>query len=139
MSYGPIELVVIGFPGNKFSGKIMPALEELVNGKIVRILDITFVKKDAKGVIQMLEFNDLSPEEAALFERVGGEIYSVISAEDMKAAAAAMEPNSSAALIIWENIWATRFREAVLDAKGVLIARAHVDPVFMAKALAEIK
>jgi hypothetical protein len=114
-------------------------LEELVNGKIVRILDITFVKKDAKGVIQLLEFNDLTPEESALFERVGGEIYSVISAEDMKAAAAAMEPNSSAALIIWENIWATRFREAVLDAKGVLIARAHVDPVFMAKALAEIK
>lgn len=137
MTYGPIEFIVLGFPGNKFSGKIMPELEALVNNKIVRILDLTFVKKDEKGEVQFLEFNDLTPEETTLFDRVGGEIYGVISQEDMKAAAAAMPDNSSAALIVWENIWAVKFREAALAANGVVLAHARLAADVMEKALAE--
>ncbi len=124
MTHGPIEFVVIGFAGNKFSGRIMPALEALVNSKTVRILDLTFVKKDENGAIQSLEFDELSPEEVALFERIGGEVYSVIGREDIMAAAAALPNNSSAALIIWEAAWAARFRAAVVEADGMLIAHA---------------
>lgn len=137
MTYGPIELVVIAFPGNRFNGKILPAMEELINNKIVRILDITFVKKDAKGVVRMFEFNDLTPEEASLFERVGGEIYGVISHDDMQAAAAAMPNDSSAALIIWEDTWAAKFRQAALDSGGILLAHASLRPEVIEKALAE--
>lgn len=137
MTYGPIEFIVIGFPGNKFSGKIMPTLEELVNNKIVRILDLTFVKKDEKGEVSFLEFNNLSPEERSLFDRIGGEIYGVIAEEDLKAAAVALPENSSAALLVWENIWAIKFREAVLDSGGMLMAHARLAADVMEKALAE--
>lgn len=124
MTHGPMEFVVIGFAGSRFSGRIIPALEALVNSKTVRILDLTFVKKDETGAIHSLEFDELSQDEIALFERIGGEVYSVIGYEDIMAAAAALPNNSSAALIIWETVWASRFRAAVVEAKGMLIAHA---------------
>ena len=135
MAYGPIELVVIGFAGDKFSGRIMPALESLVNSKIVRILDLTFVKKDENGTIKSLEFNELKPDELAMFERIGGEVYSVIGHEDIMAAAAALPNHSSAALIIWEAAWASRFRAAVRAADGMLIAHVPLEGDALEKVL----
>lgn len=135
MAYGPIELVVIGFAGDKFSNRIIPALEALVNSKTVRILDLTFVKKNENGVIQGLEFNELAPDELAMFEHIGGEVYSVIGHEDIMAAAAALPNNSSAALIIWEAAWAARFRAEVSKADGMLIAHIPLDAAALEKAL----
>lgn len=135
MAYGPLELVVIGFAGDKFSDRIMPALETLVNSKTVRILDLAFVKKDENGTIQSLEFNELTPDELAMFERIGGEVYGVIGHEDIMAAAAALPNNSSAALIVWEATWAVRFRAAVRAADGMLIAHVPLDATALEEAL----
>ena len=67
MTLGPIDFVAIKFPGNKFSGKIIPALKDLVAKGTIRILDIVFVKKDAKGKVQSFEFSALGPEGVAPF------------------------------------------------------------------------
>jgi hypothetical protein len=138
MTLGPIDFVAIGFPGNKFSGKIIPALRDLVASGTIRILDIVFVKKDAKGNVQSFEFSALGPEEAVLFDHIEGEINNVISDTDIQAAAAALENNSSAGLILWENTWAVRFKEAVLEAKGELLAYGRLSDEFVDKALAEV-
>jgi hypothetical protein len=138
MTLGPIDFVAIGFPGNKFSGKIIPALRDLVASGTIRILDIVFVKKDANGNIQAFEFAALGPEEAALFDHIEGEINNVISDTDIEAAAAALENNSSAGLILWENTWAARFKEAVLEANGELLAYGRLSDEFVKKALADV-
>jgi hypothetical protein len=135
MARGPIELVVIGFAGDKFSSRIMPALEALVNSKTVRILDLAFVKKDQDGGVRSLEFNELTPDEVAMFECIGGEVYGVIGHEDILAAAAALPNNSSAALIIWEATWAVHFRTEVRKAHGMLIAHAPLKADVVEKAL----
>jgi uncharacterized membrane protein len=136
MTFGPIDFIVVGFPGNKFSGKIIPALRELVANGTIRILDIVFVKKDAQGAIQSFEFAALGPEEAALFDHIEGEINNVISDTDIQAAAAALANNSSAGLILWENTWAERFKEAVLQSDGQLLAYGRVPNDFVEAALA---
>jgi uncharacterized membrane protein len=138
MTLGPIDFVAIGFPGNKFSGKIIPALKDLVASGTIRILDIVFVKKDADGNIQAFEFSALGPEEAALFDHIEGEINNVISDTDIQAAAEALPNNSSAGLLLWENTWAERFKEAVIDADGHLLAYGRLSDEFVKTALADV-
>jgi len=138
MTLGPIDFVAIRFPGNKFSGKIIPALRSLVANGTIRILDIVFVKKDAEGNVQSFEFSALSPDEAALFDNIEGEINNVISDTDIAAAAAALEENSSAGLILWENTWAARFKEAVLDADGELLIFGRLMDEFVKQALTDL-
>jgi len=135
MTIGPVEYAVIGFPGNKFSGEIIPALRDLIANGTVHIVDIVFVKKDEAGQVQSFEFSELGPEEAALFDDIEGEINGIIADADIKAAADALPNNSSASLILWENTWATTFRNAVLKADGQLLMYGRIDHDFAAAAL----
>jgi hypothetical protein len=134
MTLGPIDFVAIKFPGNKFSGEIIPALRELVANGTVRILDIIFVKKDAQGIVEAFELAALGPVEAKLFDHIEREIHPVISDTDLQAAAAALENNSSAGLILWENTWAVRFKGAVLKADGELLAYGRLADDFVKSA-----
>ena len=79
MSLGPVEFIVIGFPGNKFKGDILPALGDLVSSGLIRIMDLAFVKKDADGSILAFEFEELATEEAEAF----GDKGMVVQLEDM--------------------------------------------------------
>ena len=135
MTIGPVEYAVIGFPGNKFSGEIIPALRDLIANGTVHIVDIVFVKKDEAGQVQSFEFSELGPEEAALFDDIEGEINGIIADADIKAAADALPNNSSASLILWENTWATTFRNAVQKADGQLLMYGRIDHDFAAAAL----
>jgi hypothetical protein len=112
--------MIVAFPGNKFRGAIVPALQELVDSQTIRIIDLTFVAKDAEGDVATFEVSDLDPDVQAALERMGAEATGLFNEEDMMAAAEELEPNSSAALLIWEDLWATRLTEAIRDADGVL-------------------
>lgn len=122
MSLGPVHFMVVAFPGNKFKGEILPELAELVEKGLVRVMDLAFVKKDADGSILCLEIEDLNPDEATPFGRFEKEIGDLINEEDMLAAAEALEPGSSAAVMVWENLWAKPFAEALRRADGALVA-----------------
>jgi len=120
MSLGPVEYIVIGFPGNKFKGDILPALGDLVSSGLIRIMDLAFVKKDADGSILAFEFEELATEEAEAFafEKAIGDL---LNEEDLMLIGDELEPDTSAAVLIWENLWARRFAETVREAGGVLI------------------
>jgi Family of unknown function (DUF6325) len=102
-SMGPVEYVVIGFPGNRFKGEIVPALAELVDNDVVRIIDVAFLKKDADGNVTMFEYDALDDVLAFGFADVDGEAGGVLSDEDLQLAAETLEPDSSSALIVWEH------------------------------------
>lgn len=136
MSIGPVEYLLIGFPGNKFTGEIAPALGRLIGNGTVRIIDLVFVSKDAYGNVATFEFDQL--EELAPFAKLQGEAGGLLSQNDIDYAAGALEPNSSAALIIWEDTWATELAEAIRNADGVVLEGARVPRDIIEQAMAEL-
>ena len=124
MTIGPVEYMVVAFPGNEFNGAIAPELAKLVDDGTIRILDLVFITKDADGDFAAIEFDE--HDGLSAFASIDGEIGGVISHEDVEHAAEALEPNSSAALLVWEDTWATPFVEAIRASGGVLVEGARI-------------
>jgi uncharacterized protein YuzE len=132
---GPVEYLVVGFPGNKFKGEIVPALAELVANETIRIIDLIFIKKDADGNVMSFELDALAEEEAAGFEDLDYEVDDLLNQEDILLAAEMLEPNSSAAMLVFENVWATRLRDAIVNANGKLLDNARIPAAIVDAAL----
>ncbi len=122
---GPVDLVLLGFPGNQFTGDIAPALRDLVSSGTVRILDLVFITKDADGNVAGVELSDLG-EAGAAFEDVDGEINELLTDEDIEAAGEELAPDSSAALLMFENTWAGRLATAIREANGEVVAYERI-------------
>ncbi|MEV4615899.1 DUF6325 family protein [Kitasatospora sp. NPDC049258] len=135
MDLGPVEYVVIAFPGNRFNGEIAPELQRLVGNGTVRILDLTFIKKDADGAVSYLELEALEPDEALVFRDIDGEIEGLFSEQDLAQIAEELVPDSSAALLIWENSWAATIAGAVRRAGGVLLEHERIPAPVVEQAL----
>jgi uncharacterized membrane protein len=136
MSIGPVEYILISFPGNQFTGEIAPALGRLIENQTVRIVDLVFVSKDQEGNVTMVEFDQL--EELAAFAALQGEVGGLLSEEDVAYAAAALEPNSSAMLIVWEDTWATELAEAIRNSHGVVVEGSRIPHDLIEQAMAEL-
>lgn len=119
---GPVDYAIVAFPGNQFRGEIAPALGELVDAGTIRIIDVAFVGKDADGNSVAMELTELDPEVQAGLEAIGVEVGGLFNEDDLMDAADSLEPNSSAALIVWENVWARKVAQAMRDAGGQLVA-----------------
>ena len=121
MGIGPVDYMIVAFPGNQFKGEIIPALKELTESNTIRIIDLAFVIKDADGNAEALEVSDLDSEfGSAMASILGNERGGLLNAEDLDGAAEELEPNSSAALLVWENVWATKFKDALVNAGAEL-------------------
>jgi hypothetical protein len=118
---GPIEILIVGFPGNQFSGEIAPALAELVETGQIRVIDLVFVAKDGEGDVVGVELSDIDPAISAAFQPSVDEPSGLLAEEDIEDIGIALEPNSSAAILLFEHVWATKFQQAVVDSGGVLI------------------
>ncbi len=136
MSTGPVEYIIVGFPGNKFTGEIAPELIALVESGTVRILELVFIGKDADGSVVSFEIDVL--DGLAGFGDLDADVGGLISPEDIEYAAAALEPNSSAALLIWEDVWAAPFAEAVRNSGGVVLEGARIPQELIAPVLADL-
>jgi hypothetical protein len=121
MSIGPVEYMVVAFPGNKFKGEIAPALRDLAEAGTIRILDLAFVHKDAAGDVTALELEDEGSDLMQAFETLAGDRGGLINENDLMDIAGALDPESSAAILVWEDVWATRLRDAIVNAGGVLV------------------
>jgi uncharacterized membrane protein len=121
MGIGPVEYMVVAFPGNKFNGEVLPAIAEQVEKGTIRIIDLAFVSKDADGNVTALEVSDLDSEiGTALHALLGDEKGGLLNDEDIMAVAEEMEPNFSAGLLVWEDVWATKIKNAIVDSGGEL-------------------
>jgi hypothetical protein len=118
---GPVDYLIVAFPGNEFRGEIAPALGDLVEAGTIRIIDVAFVGKDAEGNVAAFELTDIDPEVREGFEKAGVEVNGLFNEDDLAAAGEELEPNSSAALLVWENVWAKNVAQAMRDAGGVVL------------------
>jgi hypothetical protein len=119
---GPVDYAVVAFPGNRFRGEIAPAIADLVEAGTIRVIDIAFVAKDEEGNAVAMELSELDPDVQEGLEKAGFEVSGLFNEDDLMDAAEELEPNSSAALFVWENVWARNVAQAMRDAGGQLIA-----------------
>lgn len=136
MPIGPVSYTVIAFPGNRFTGKIAPEVEKLVANGTVRILDLVFVGKDEAGDTVSLEFDQM--DELLPFGELEGEVGGLINIEDLDHVAQGLPEGNSALIIVWEDLWALSFVEAVQEAGGVVIETARIPHDLMEAALGEL-
>jgi hypothetical protein len=123
---GPVDWIVVEFPGSKFNGEIAPALADLVERDLIRVLDLLILKKEADGTLEAFELSDLDEAEIGGLRSHEAELAMLLSEEDVNAVAAAVEPGSSAAVLVWENTWAAPFGAAIRRAGGQLVASGRI-------------
>jgi len=123
---GPVDWIVVEFPGSKFNGEIAPALRDLVQRRLIRVLDLLVLKKEEDGSLEAFEISDLDPGEVGELRSYEGELAMLLSEDDVTAVAAAVDPGTSAAVLVWENVWAAPFASAVRHSGGQLVASGRI-------------
>lgn len=132
---GPVDWIVVEFPGSTFNGSIAPEITALVDRGLVRILDLLILKKDAEGALDVAELADIDDSELGELRAFETELASLLSEDDVISAAEAIEPGSSAALLVWENLWAAPFGASVRHAGGQLVASGRIPVQALAAAI----
>jgi len=138
-----IEILTLAFPGNRFNGNILPELSRLVEDETISIVDGLFVTVDAEGEPSFIELDDLdeSEETASLVDLVA-RFDELISEDDVVQLASGLEPNSSAAILVFEHTWMKPLRDAVVGSGGILLDSVRIPgPVVdeVAAAVAELE
>ena len=123
---GPVDWIVVEFPGSRFNGEVAPALRDLVERDLIRVLDLLVLKKDADGTLEAFELSDLDQSEIGELRDYEAQLAMLLSEDDVIAVAEAIEPGSSAAVLVWENSWAAPFASAVRRSGGQLVASGRI-------------
>jgi hypothetical protein len=121
MTYGPIDFIALQYKTDQLTGESLAALLDLVQKQIVRVIDLVIVLKDKDGNHEVLEVEQLASDMVALFDPLELEISGIIQVEDIELIAEEMENNTTAALLLIENLWAIKFGEAAVRAGGQLV------------------
>lgn len=123
---GPVDYLVVEFPGSNFTGEIMPELVTLVERGIVRVLDLVLIKKDSDGSYEAFEFADIEDGALGELRELERELANLLSEDDVAAVAQELEPGSTAGLLVYENLWAAPFASAVRRSGGQLVADGRI-------------
>ncbi|OQR61663.1 DUF1269 domain-containing family protein [Streptomyces maremycinicus] len=123
---GPIDYIVVEFPGSRMTGEGFPLLVDLADRGVVRILDLLFVRKEADGSVVGLEIADLTGDgvlDLAVFE---GASSGLLGQDDIEEAGSALSPGNSAAILVYENLWAAPFATALRRGGAQLVASGRI-------------
>ena len=124
---GPVDWIVVEFPGPNFgNGQIAPFLDDLVKRELVRVLDMVFLRKTEDGTLETAEISDLEEGQLGEVRMAEAELAMVLSEQDVMDLAATIEPGHSAAVLVWENVWAAPFGSAIRKAGGQLVASGRI-------------
>jgi uncharacterized protein YuzE len=137
MGIAPVDYLAVAFPGNKFSGAILPEIKKLVDAGTIRVLDLVIITKDEEGNVAAIEASEASPELAASLAALGVEGKNLLGQDDFEDIGEALEPNSTCGLMVWENVWAADFAKSLRDADGILLGQGRIPAAFLEELLAE--
>lgn len=137
--FGPIEYVVVAFDGNKFNGKILPELERLSHKDLIRVVDLLFIIKDDRGKVDAVELSEMPEEVLDALGELNSDKQLMLSPSDVDTVAERLENNSSAAILVYEHLWAKKLRNKVEKAGGVILDQGYIDPVAVEVAVAANK
>jgi flagellar motor switch protein FliM len=139
MTYGPVDFVALEFKGNQFKGEILPEIMNLVNNGVVRVIDMIIVQKDANGNVTHREMQETGKKVLALFDPLKAEINGMIQVEDIEMIGEKLENNSTAAVILFENLWAINFVKAVENANGRSVMHVRIPHEVVVETMSQIE
>jgi hypothetical protein len=125
-SLGPVDYIVVEFPAgaSNFTGEMAKELLALVDSGTIRVIDVLILTKNEDGTVDAMELSDI--EELGELQAVEAQLAELLAADDVENLAAAMDPGSTAGVLIWENLWAAPFASAVRHSGGQLIANGRI-------------
>ena len=126
MTLGPLDYLVVGFPGNQFKGEIAPAINEARKKGIIRLVDLVFIMKDESGATVTMELTDMPDEVKTAFSSAVGDLEGLFTPEDIATLTREVPPGNSALIVLYEHTWAIKIKEALINAKGVLITQGRI-------------
>jgi hypothetical protein len=143
MTLGPIDFIALEFPGNRFKGEILPDLFEVADKEIIRILDLVTITKDQDGQVTVRELRELDPAHMEMFNPLKAEAnppdtIGMITESDIDMIAEKLADNSTAGILLIENLWAKKTKQAMMDANGRLIMFERIPHEVVEEALADI-
>ena len=125
---GPIDYLVVEFPKDKadFSGAMAAELKKLTEAGTIEVLDIIFVKKEADGTYDAFEAHEYIDDEVGMLREFGAELAEILAEEDVANIAEALEPETVAVILVWENTWAAPFAASIRHSGGQLAANGRI-------------
>jgi len=135
MDLGPMSYLAFEFEGNKMKGEALKDLMALAEKKIIRVLDLVAVMKDAKGTVTTREIVEMDPDEVILINPLKSQIKGLFTTGDLEAIGGAIRPNTTAALLLVEHLWAAKFFADVKAANGRLVENQFIPGILVQEAL----
>lgn len=123
---GPVDYLVVLFPGNKFHGKIAPEIANLESSGIIKVIDLIMITKDAHGHVGMMEVKNLTGEVGDAYRRFAHNIKDWLSLDDIEAIGESLPNNCSAAALLFENVWARKLKDAMVQSDVVLLTQGRI-------------
>lgn len=139
MTLGPVDFIALEFPGNRFKGEILPDLLDLVEREVIRIFDLLIITKDPDGTVHVRELQELDPAEMSIVDPFKADVSQMITELDIQAIAEKLENNSTAGLMLIENLWAKKTMQSMVDANGRLVMFERIPHDVVEEALSDIK
>jgi hypothetical protein len=131
---GPVDYLIVRFPGNRFSGEGITEIADLQEKGIIRVIDLVLIMRDDRGELSIVEAKDLQGEMGPAYRELARHTDEWFSEADIEVFAEGLARNSSAALLLFENVWAIRFKEALRNADAELIDMGRIPPETIEKA-----
>ncbi len=125
---GPVDYIVVGFEGNKFDGSILGALAESLDNGVVALVALTFITKDSEGSVTRLDIAEIGDELIIEFTEKYKTDDQLVTQDDIDEVSELLENNTSAGLLVIEQLWAKPLKQALIDANGVLVAEGRIHP-----------
>jgi Family of unknown function (DUF6325) len=132
---GPVDYLVVEFPDARVPGDVLRRILDLVDRRTVRILDLAFIRKEADGSVTGLEITDLDGDGELDLRVLEGATSGLVARDDLDEAAAAIEPDRAAAIVLYENLWAIPFVSALRRAGAELVASGRIPVAALLDAL----
>jgi hypothetical protein len=126
MSHARVELIVIAFPQDRLTGRIVPALQDLIDRRLVRAIDLAFVEKDPDGTVRTLSLSSVGDELREAFVPILAESTGGITPPDLAELGEALDPATAAAVLLFEHTWALPFTDAVRESGGQVLFSTQV-------------
>ena len=130
---GPVDFLIVRFPGNKFSGLIAPELKTLEKNGLIRVIDLVFVLKDKGGNIRITEAKNLGGVEGDAFSEFAQSVNEWLSDVDIEVFAESLPNNCSGAILLYENTWAIPFKNALMKTGAELVDHGRIPPELIQK------
>jgi len=135
LELGPVDYLVVRFPGSRFNGEAFPLLLDLADRRIIRILDLAVVKRELDGSLTMLALSDLDGDGSLDLAVFHGAASGLLDSDDAEQVASAIDPGDAAAVLVYENTWAAPFAAALLRSGAELVAGARIPVTDLVAAL----